>query len=31
MAPDSKAKIEIDNIVYPKVSKFKFLGSIVPD
>ena len=28
---DSNAEIEIDNNVVPKVSKFKFLGSLVPD
>ena len=31
MTPDSNAEIEIDNNVVPKVSKFKFLGSLVPD
>ena len=31
MTPDSYAEIEIDNNVIPKVSKFKFLGSLVPD
>ena len=31
MIPDSNAEIEIDNNVVPKVSKFKFLGSLVPD
>ena len=31
MTPDRKAEIEIDNNVVPKVSKFKFLGSLVPD
>ena len=30
ITPDSKAEIEIDNNVVPKVSKFKFLGSLVP-
>ena len=29
MTPDSNAEIEIDNNVVPKVSKFKFLGSLV--
>ena len=28
---DSKVEIEIDNNVVPKVSKFTFLGSFVPD
>ena len=31
MTPDSKAEIEIDNDVVPKVSKFKLLGSLDPD
>ena len=31
MTPDSKSEIEIDNNVVPKVSKFKFVGSLVPD
>ena len=31
MTPDSNAEIEIDNNVVPKVSTFKFLGSLVPD
>ena len=31
MTPDSNAEIEIDNNVVPKVSKFKFLSSLVPD
>ena len=31
MTPDSNAEIEIDKNVVPKVSKFKFLGSLVPD
>ena len=31
MTPDSNAEIEINNNVVPKVSKFKFLGSLVPD
>ena len=31
MTLDSKAEIEIDNNVVPKVPKFKFLGSLVPD
>ena len=31
ITPDSNAEIEIDNNVVPKVSKFKFLGSLVPD
>ena len=31
MTPDSNAEIEIDNNVVHKVSKFKFLGSLVPD
>ena len=29
--PDRNAEIEIDNKVVPKVSKFKFLGSLIPD
>ena len=31
MTPDSNAKIDIDNNMVPKVSKFKVLGSLVPD
>ena len=31
MTPDSNAEIEIDNNMVPKISKFKFLGSLVPD
>ena len=29
MTPDSKAEIEIDNNLIPKISKLKFLGSLV--
>ena len=31
MTPYSNAEIELDNNVVPKVSKFKFMGSLVPD
>ena len=31
ITPDSNAEIEIDNNVVTKVSKFKFLGSLVSD
>ena len=31
ITPDCNAEIEIDNNVVPKVSKFKFLDSLIPD